>query len=526
MTDIDLRKYGLAWKVEPTKSFSAVPADYKVKLNKITEKAGEDRFTTQVGNTYKKGAFIGGGTFGKVYDCTRESDGKKVVMKVIEGQNVYSVIKESIIQIIIVEQTRGLSHPEIGLTGPYAPEFYEFAYDPTKNICYLFSEQMRNTTFALIKSRKGYVAETKQTFITLLTQIPVMLKDLWSLVKFNHRDFKTDNCMYIKDATGKYQMRLIDFGFSCMEIGNIRLDGGGYTFNHCSLPTRDLTQYLFEIYKYHGDVFGADQKDILEKLLTFPLGKKACYMYKECTNMKVWKDTYKFLNSTSVPNPNGDPQVIYDVIMAYSKGEDWSAKLAYVPAVTKVKTATVKRPTAVTGKPPIVPKKTAAVPEAVPEAVPAVVPVAVPAVEKKPAVATRKKKCVPGTIRNPDSGRCVSSTGEIGRKLMRTLPYEEARAACPKGAPDLNPESRRCVPVCPDGKERSSKTFRCVSKKAPKAKAVKAVCEAGKERNPLTGRCVLKCKRGYKRDAAFKCRSTRKVGRPALKTKGKTMKGR
>ena len=515
----------MLWKVEPTKSFSAVPADFKNRLNKITNITdGGNTISTQVGNTYKKGGFLGGGTFGKVYDCTRTSDGKKLVMKILEGQNVYSVVKEAIIQIVIVEASRGLSHPEVNLIGPYAPEFYEFAYDAGKNICYLFTEQMRQTTFALVKSRKGYAAETKKVFITLLTQIPMILKDLWTALKFNHRDFKTDNCMYIRDAAGNTQVRLIDFGFSCLEIGSIRLDGGGFNFKHCSLSTRDLSQYLFEIYKYHNDVFtDADQKSILEKLLTFPIGKKPCLMWKKCDAMETWKDTYRFLNSTDIVNPNGDPDVVFNVVMAYSKGEKWEEKLAYVPPPPSVKKPSIM-PRALTlgvgpfvaapGKPTVVPKKPTVKPAAA-----AVAPAAV--------AAAKTKKCKSGTILNPASGRCVSSTGEIGRKIMRAAPYDVAKAACPKERPDLNPKTRRCLSSCEPGKERSSKTFRCINKKGTRKAAVKKVvaCVKGKERSPLTGRCVKKCQKGFARDAEFRCRSTRKAGKAGVKkTRGKTMR--
>ena len=457
----------MLWDLNPN-SFSSVPMDWAKKINAVTEEA-DGKFKTQTGNTYTKGAYVGGGSFGKVYDCVRESDGKNIVMKIIANGNGYLLVKESIIQIVIVELTKDIKNGSL-LSGPFAPVLYEIGYNPTTKDCYIFSEKMRQTTHALIKSRELYPDDQRKDLGRVLLQISFMMEELWRLLKFNHRDFKSDNCMYIRDGAGNIQARLIDFGFSCIKFGNMQIEGGGATFRHCNLAGRDLTQYIYEIYKYHPYV-PADMKNVFEKLLTFPMGGKPCFMFKKCgSGMKEWKDVYKFLNDDQIANPNGTPECVSSVIDKFLKGEDWTVALKYTALRRKV--------------------------------LPAPAPAAAPAA----AVA---KACPPDKILNPATGRCVNLKGEIGAALRRA-----GVAACPPSAPNYNPKTRRCVKACAAGKQRNA-TFKCVKPKAaPKPVAVKA-CPADKpDYNPTTKRCLKACAPGFARDAAFVCRSTRKAGRP------------
>lgn len=76
-----------------------------------------------------------------------------------------------------------------------------------------------------------------------------------------------------------------------------------------------------------------------------------------------------------------------------------------------------------------------------------------------------KKPCPPDKVLNPVSGRCVSKTGAIGKKLTM-----KAKKTCPPGKV-LNPVSGRCV-----------------SKKQEKKKP----CPPDKILNPASGRCVSK----------------------------------
>ena len=117
---INLRPFGMLWDVDPTK-FSAIPADFSKKISKVT--TDDDKtFSTQLGNKYTKGNLIGSGSYGKVYECVREKDNVPMVMKILTGGSLYSLIKEAIIQIIIVETTKDITEPSLKLKGPFAPD--------------------------------------------------------------------------------------------------------------------------------------------------------------------------------------------------------------------------------------------------------------------------------------------------------------------------------------------------------------------------------------------------------------------
>jgi Protein kinase domain len=505
---LDLRPYGMDWSV--SSNGTPVPMDFQRKIATMrmivgTTENPDPIYKSSSGTEYKLGVLLGGGTYGKVYEATRVSDGKAMVMKIVSGSNTYQVVKESIIQIMIVELTKDLRHDNIDLTGPYAPVLYEFAHNFDKNESYIFSEKMRATTHAVIKSRQGFPDDMRTLVITLMLQISTILKDLWRICKFNHRDFKTDNCMYFRDSNNKIQTRLIDFGFSCIRYGDIDLNGGGYQFKHCSLPARDMTQYLYEIYKYHQPL-PPDLKDVIEKLLTFPLGKKECLMYQKCAGIKEWKDSYSFMNNPKHTNPNGVAEVVFNVFKAFAMKQDVTPALAYVKGTMVVERAKTKKAT---------PRPAPAV------AAPAV---AAPAVAAPAPVLGPKYGCPAARPNyNPESRRCLKACRPGYKRnhafVCKRIPVAKAakkvaaKKACPPAQPNYNPKTRRCSKACPPGKKRNS-TFKCVKVPTPVVAAA-AGCPADKpDRNPKTGRCLVACKPYYKRDADFVCRSTRKAGRP------------
>ena len=108
------------------------------------------------------------------------------------------------------------------------------------------------------------------------------------------------------------------------------------------------------------------------------------------------------------------------------------------------------------------------------------------------------KKCPPGTILNPDTQNCVLVDGKIGKrillekKLKRSTPRKSSRSnkKCPPGT-ILNPDTLKCVLV--DGRvgkrillERKLK--RSASRKSPRGNKK---CPPGTILNPDTQNCVL-----------------------------------
>jgi len=86
---------------------------------------------------------------------------------------------------------------------------------------------------------------------------------------------------------------------------------------------------------------------------------------------------------------------------------------------------------------------------------------------------TKNLRCPSGKIINPETGRCVKKSGEIGKRILSgntTKKVSVRKRASPK--------------KCPSGKIRNPTTGRCITPKKPK------ICADGKVINPKTGRCI------------------------------------
>jgi hypothetical protein len=416
---INLAPFGMRWTLNPATSV-VLPPGFQSLLNPFVSVAG--KFISGSGATYSVEESLGKGSYGEVFLCKRSTDSKQVAVKVVKTNNLENDISEVIIQTLVYLFTKDIKHPEIKFEGPYCPAVYEIGFDKSQGKLIIVNEVMRATTFKFLEDRKGEKEELRTLVPTILCQVSTMLIDLYRIFRFNHRDFKTDNIMYIRNYKGYPQMRLIDFGFSCVNIGNLQVSGGSGTFKYCSLASRDLTQVMFELFKYHK-YLPVEIKDVLKSMLTFKVGPKVCEMYTECDNMKDWKDTYDFLN-TDVTNPNGIPEVVFNVMATYLQKGDWRAHLAYVPHVS-----------------PVLPKE-------------------------KPAVPII---CSKGKVHNPNTNRCVKAEGQLGKALIaaaasatnkRVASALIAIKHCSKGRPNYNPLTKRCVKSCPKGRKRNS-TFKC-----------------------------------------------------------------
>jgi hypothetical protein len=472
---INLRQFGIDWELTPDSMFVA-PADYEDRINKVRIAGPNVEFHGVNPNKYKIGGYLGGGTYGSVYECKRASDGLDCVMKIVKDAEAYNFMKEALIQIIIVETTKDKKHPEIGFYGPYAPILYDIAYDKTDKKGYIVSQKMRATVSALLKARASPALKPDliQASSLVFIQLGTMLSELYRTLGFNHRDFKTDNCMYIRDHLNQVQIRLIDFGFSFIRFHKLKIRVSTFDFQFNSLAKRDLTQFMYELYTYHK-YLPAEVTKPLEDLLTFPVGKDVCRMYAGCDRMKEWKNTYEYLNSDKIENPNGDALVVKKVFMKVQMGHAYKGDLAWAPGMMGLFVA-------------------------------------------KPAVPVKAAK---GKIYNPDTGRYVAVSGVVGKRLLAQI--NAAKAAnknavaaglgvkiCKEPKPVLNPKTKRCVKACAKGQVRN-KSFRCVSAAAavapvPAAAAPKACPAAKPNYNPKTRRCLKACPSGKKRNATtFKC---------------------
>lgn len=409
------------WYFDPINKI-IVPKDHLTRLNKFVAGKKEDGnleiYSNDGGLNYMTKGVMGKGTFGTVYLADR-SDGMELVVKVVEpGTSIPGILKEAIVQHIVFDLTKDIRHDDIGLHGPYAPALYQVGHIENTNQIFIASERMRATTKAMLQTREKNPEMLQKDCPDMLIQIATIIEDLFVLCEFNHRDLKSDNCMYIRDAAGNMNVRLIDFGMSCLKYGQYQITGSSMEFMYCSLKTRDMTQLIYELHRFHK-YMPPDLVEIFEALLTFKRGAKLCKMYDDCAGQKCWKDTYSYLN-TADPNPNCSPTVVRNVMTAYKNGHNWRVHLDYVPGQTVVKAAK------------------------------AVKPVDVPK----------------GKLLNPESGRLVSANGKKGQELLAASRKNSTKAAsiglraCPKDKPDFNPFTRRCLSACNKGLKRNS-TFKC-----------------------------------------------------------------
>jgi len=412
---INLEPYGMKWVFDPANKI-IVPKDFLMRLNKFSiAKSVDGNLVIDSegggsGYTYTSKGIMGKGSFGSVYLVDR-SDGKEMVLKLLEpGVSIPGVLKESIIQLIIYELTKNIKHEDIGLYGPYAPVLYEVGFSENTSQLFIVSERMRATTNAMLKTRETKPDMLRTDAPDMLIQLATILEDLYVLCEFNHRDLKTDNCMYIRDDAGNMQIRLIDFGLSCLKYGKREITGSSMDFLHCSLKTRDMTQLIYEMHRFHK-YFPDDLRSVFEALLTFKREGTLCKMYNDCAKQTTWKNTYSYLN-TDEPNPNCSPIVVRNVMTAYKNKQDWKVHLDFVPHNS---------------------------------------PVSVPK----------------GHLFNPKSKRIVKASGKRGQELLASSKKNKKFASaigvkqCSSDKQEFNPFTRKCVAKCKTGFKRD-KTFKCV----------------------------------------------------------------
>lgn len=356
------------------------------------------------GKKYTNLKYLGKGTYGTTYSA-KGPDGNLYAIKRIHSvdnhDDVVTLMKECIQQIIIVEHTKHMPN------GPFAPVLYDIGYNQYGNEAFIVSELMTNTIWNLVSSQ---TKDQNDEFIPkMLTHISKNLNTLQTDLKFNHRDLKTDNVMYLTKPDGTTEFKFIDFGFTCLTWNEMFISGGNY-FKHspkCFRVTRDIVQLITSIIWFHKSVLSPKLK---KRLMDIIATKHGGTTRKLTQYMKEWTNSYEFLDRNNYIVEAGEPRMVYDEMIRFGEGKPFQGKRA---------SRKVRKPTSVE--------------------VPAGVDI-----------------CPPDKIMNPATRRCVLRTGAIGRKLEK-----EMAAPAPPAPP---------VPVaaasdgCPPGKIRNPKTRRCVKR--------------------------------------------------------------
>ena len=517
--------YGLNWSINTADSGAVViPDDFKKKIGTCSMN-GDDYEVSRYDKSkrvYKKGIHLGSGSFGNVYQCEFGGSSNYVVKEMMYAtdEDFRRTLTEVIIQICIVKETEDSEYADLKLKGPFAPRVYDFSYDATTGKAFLFAEKMHKTVRTLIQ---GWIKqkEAARNLALVFSRIAVVMSELYNKLSFNHRDFKSDNCMYVRDGAGNFVPRIIDFGFSCIKYNKLTINTTMRYFRYCSVGGRDMTQFLYECIHYNPGL-AKEFEPVAKALLTFKRGDKVCDLLKGACGVDRWSNTYDFSNTKSGENPNGHPGIVRNVCLAFLKGGEWKKELAYpraktpspkhVPEPIKVKKTVLPKINEV----PVKPVKARHINSRKPcsSAKP----------NYNPATKRCVKACPKGKIRN-STFKCVKSQIVGSPKLVPAVfpavvpapvapaPVINERKPCSPAKPNYNPVTKRCVKGCPPGQKRDS-TFKCKRSSvrdtgapvAPNANAGKKPCKSEKPNyNPKTRRCVKACPSGKKRGPDFSC---------------------
>jgi len=322
---IDFSKYGLNWVIDDTTK--TIPDSFFDNISKVNGSGNTITLTPVNGEpfTFQTVKKLGAGSFGVTYLIDKKIENTPTVVKVIDmlrikkenlKEYIYDTIQEVLTQIIIYEASKDINIPEIGLVGPFSPRFFYLGKNDTQ--LFILMEHLDvNLQNALDNKMRNYSWKppTSQFIKTTTLQISKILDILYKRLNFNHRDLKPDNIMY-KIINDSPNIRLIDFGFSCLKYKNLKLKAlsreefaSGLT--SCSSNSRDLHSYFFYLLNYtHYKSSSCPVKRVINTLSVS--NENAPY---------EWANTYKKFNKqnddqSKTRSENLAHTVVYNVFSA------------------------------------------------------------------------------------------------------------------------------------------------------------------------------------------------------------------
>lgn len=318
--DVDFAKYGLAWTIDDT--MKKLPDSFFSNISSVKENGNDISFNKPNGQilNLKKVQLLGAGSYGKAYLTDYKNDGLNTIVKIIDTTDfrpseyntlVYDTLQEVLVQILIYESTKDMVFPEIGLQGPFCPRF--FCFGKSKDKIYILMERLDAEIITLLSNKKHVshwsLAPAKIVRETTV-QIAKILGILYNKLQFNHRDFKPDNIMY-KIIDGKINVRLIDFGFSCLTYKNLKLystNPGTYStkLHHCKSRSRDMHSYFYYLMYYteYTKIQDCPVKRILQVLCD-----------TDSPTPRNWAGTYMAYNEVNSNNsPKKTVNLDFDVV--------------------------------------------------------------------------------------------------------------------------------------------------------------------------------------------------------------------
>ena len=298
---IDLRPYGLDWSIDPSKPGDLIPAHPNVA--QVEESGFNIKFTNVDGsiNTYTYGKLLGEGSFGKTYLV-----GEDKVIKMIEirddKRDLKNALLEYIIQLLCVKDTENESYmyKTVTINGPFVPKLYIFGR--SRSYFYIVSEKMDMTFQDVLKQVRDNVVLKE-----LIMQIAKILDVLQKKDYFSHRDFKADNIM-VKFSKDGPQVKLIDFGFSCMKYKELVLNSNpvpSLLSGQCYNKSRDLSSIFYYLLEYSFmNKYSSRECPMRHVIETLLLTK---------STPKGWQEQYPHYNHRVDSNPNLFPENVYEL---------------------------------------------------------------------------------------------------------------------------------------------------------------------------------------------------------------------
>jgi serine/threonine protein kinase len=457
---IDLSPYGIQMVLRKGINIDLALANVAVNEGSFSRSQGKLTFPS---GEYSVGSYMGEGTYAQTYQAVDGRTNTAYVVKVVKPRtdmrsNILNTLKECIIHILLERESR--TQPE----GPHVPKFYEVAYDTERRFLLIRMERLYGT---LADKYNGATPEQNDAnVLESLAGLAQILNFFYGYLRFNHRDLKSDNLMYNYGPGGKLVVKLIDFGFACLTWHGVQISGASYfaVTDPCYIPSRDLTQYVYEIHRTYRGHFSQRIRAMLEDILTFELkGGNVCQLFRGCRvgrqQMRGWADIYLFLKSKNVKNPKAVPEAVYERVMH------------------------------MLGRP--VPRGQPTPIEAVP----------------RQGEAAETVKCLPEQVMNPKTRRCVRRSGAVGRRIMRATQRKSPSPLDPAFARMRRRVATLKLKACKEGQVRNPVTRRC-GKRVPTGAKVRPVkrrgteklkpCKEGKVRNPVTRRCLRDPRLGKK----------------------------
>lgn len=332
---LDLNPYGIKLIIDP----SMKSIDSLLTID-ILGKAILERGAILInGETYRRGTLLGSGSYGRVYKCNKNSCSEAYALKILDLTDIEQFLKEVIIQILLMKMS------ENDQSGPHVPRIICVGVDWDNSRGCIISELMENTVQNLLLTNTEPQKEIDVPFV--LNQVAYMLEFFGKTLKFNHRDLKADNIMYVRKK-GEIHIKLIDFGFSCLTWGSLNISMDSYPFMpHCYKEGRDLQQLIYNLY-IGGFKLSDKMYDWLENLMyVYVSGDDVSLLFGTRRSSKPpvrgWGNTYGYLNRNNVNTSYTRTKRIRNKAWRYATGQPFRDTLGG-GAIRGIRRRTLKAP--------------------------------------------------------------------------------------------------------------------------------------------------------------------------------------